>query len=439
MFLLLFAQILGDLYVHRKDQISPTVGIVHKGNALLSESERRSRLCSLGNGELLIPLQRGNLDLRTQGRLDNGQRDLTIEIVAVSLKEGMLLDHHGNDQIARRSAVSSVTALTAKRDPLTVVDSRRNVHAELLVDLYIARSLAVGARRLDDLTRSATAVAGCGGLECHTAHTLGYPSLSRAAADRTGLGAGSLLRAASAAIRAFLNSVIGHVLLDAKRRLLKAHADAYTNILASGRGVSSLGATAEAASEEAAENVSQISKVAKATKAATVSSATCGRIKCGMAELVILCLLVRIGQNGVCLIDFLEACLRLCIPRMQVGMVFFCQGAVCLLDRRLVGGAIDSQHLVIISFICHSCSSKSFAKDTLSRERAKFTLSRYESSDVNRWSYPRNRHYSRFRRRPAVLRRRLQHWDQSPERLPAVHTASRKVHRMPSPEPRCQP
>ena len=78
-----------------------------------------------------------------------------------------------------------------------------------------------------------------------------------------------------------------------------------------------------------------------------------------MSELVILCLLVRVAQDGISLGCLLELFLSLLVTWVLVRVVFDGQFPIGLLYFICRGVSPNAKHLIIISFFCHSFSSSS--------------------------------------------------------------------------------
>ena len=68
---------------------------------------------------------------RAERCLGNSKRYFAIEVISVALKDRVAFNDNGDYQVTRRTSVSSVTALSAKRDTLSVVDSRGDGNTEL--------------------------------------------------------------------------------------------------------------------------------------------------------------------------------------------------------------------------------------------------------------------------------------------------------------------
>ena len=76
-----------------------------------------------------------------------------------------------------------------------------------------------------------------------------------------------------------------------------------------------------------------------------------------MAELVVLCPLIGVGQHLVCLVYLLEASLAFLVAGMQVGVIFLGKLSVCFFQLVLRCALFDAENLIIISFFCHKSTS----------------------------------------------------------------------------------
>jgi hypothetical protein len=76
------------------------------------------------------------------------------------------------------------------------------------------------------------------------------------------------------------------------------------------------------------------------------------RIDAGVTVLVVGRALLRVGENFVGFLDFLEVLLGLGVVRIAIRMIFHRQLAVSLLDFIIGGVAIDAQNVVKVAF-CH--------------------------------------------------------------------------------------
>jgi hypothetical protein len=72
-----------------------------------------------------------------------------------------------------------------------------------------------------------------------------------------------------------------------------------------------------------------------------------------MAVLVVGRPLLRVGEDLVGFLGFLELLLRFRVVRIAVGMVLHGQLAVGLLDLVVRGVAIDAEDFVVVALLCH--------------------------------------------------------------------------------------
>ncbi len=258
---------------------------------------------------------------------------------------------HENDQIACRPAVPALTALPAQGDTLPVVNAGGNRDGQTAVLTLQSGAPALGAGRLDVAPGAAAFLTGGLGLEGHPAHPLNHNALTGAAAVRAGLGGGSGFRAGTVARGTFMQARVVDFLFAAGDCLLKAQHQAHLHVLPTlGTRAPRRTAAAECTAENAAEYVAQIAEIGKAA----VPAAGARRwVEGCLAELVILCLLVRVGQHGVCLVDLLEVLLGIRIAGVQVGVILLGELAVGALDRLRIGAPVYAEYLIIISVFCH--------------------------------------------------------------------------------------
>ena len=109
MLLLLLVKSSRDLDHGRENEISAAVGVIYIRNSLAFERKLRAALRSLGNGIFHIAIQQWNADLGPQRCLGHRDRHLTVNVVAVTLKELVAANRDREDQISRRSSVSPST------------------------------------------------------------------------------------------------------------------------------------------------------------------------------------------------------------------------------------------------------------------------------------------------------------------------------------------
>ena len=73
-----------------------------------------------------------------------------------------------------------------------------------------------------------------------------------------------------------------------------------------------------------------------------------------MAELVILCTFLRVGENVVCLVYLLELGFSLRIIGVKVGVILLGELTVGFLYFIVGRTFLQTEHFVIISFFCHN-------------------------------------------------------------------------------------
>ena len=158
-----------------------------------------------------------------------------------------------------------------------------------------------------------------------------------------------------------MQAAIRNILFTAECGLLKGkrQADAY---VVTATGAATLCTAAECTSENTAEDVSEIAKVSKAAESTAAIAAARSGVKGGVTELVIFRLLLGIRENGIGLVDLLEALFGLGVARMEVGMIFFGKLAVGPLDGIGIGALIEAEYLIVVSLrpmmILSSCENR---------------------------------------------------------------------------------
>ena len=274
----------------------------------------------------------------------------------------MLTHRNGHQKIAVGSAVGAGVALFAHPERLSVVDARRDGDLERLCVPDLALALAGLAGILDHLARAAALRARLLRLHRHAHEVLLRAHRAGAAAIRTGFRLRAVLAARAMARRTRLDARIRNLLLAAERRVLKADFNLRNDILPLAGTRSARGRGAGAAAEEVAENIAEISEAAEAAKPAEACARARVRVEVRIdtreAVLVVARLFVRVGQDLIRLIDFLEFFLCRFIAGVLVRVVLHGKLPVSLLDLRIGCVFLDAQNLIIISFvlICHIVS-----------------------------------------------------------------------------------
>ena len=173
------------------------------------------------------------------------------------------------------------------------------------------------------------------------------------------LGGRALGTAGALTVGALLDLGDKGILLYAEGSLLKLYVDSCTQIIALAGCVGVSAATAakaEAAAEDVAEDISEAAEALKAAEASAAAEALAG-VKGRMAELVVLCPLIGVGEHLVCLVYLLEASLAFLVAGMQVGVIFLGKLSVCFFQLVLRCALFDAENLIKISFFCHKSTS----------------------------------------------------------------------------------
>ena len=113
------------------------------------------------------------------------------------------------------------------------------------------------------------------------------------------------------------------------------------------------------AAEEFTENVAQVAEISESGESAAVARTAAGGIvgvHAGKAVLVIAGALLIVGQDLVGLAHLLELLLGVLVTGIPVRVVLHGLFPVGPFNFIGAGGLFDAQHLVVISFICQSCS-----------------------------------------------------------------------------------
>ena len=246
-------------------------------------------------------------------------------------------------------------------DRKSVVDAGRNADLKTLPDALIARAVAGGAFFLHHL---AAAVTGRTGLHIlHRAeHGLAHlDNLALPFTGRTGLGRGARLCAAALTGLALFLVVDCDFLLTAENRLFEGQPDGRADIRAAHRRIGRLALRASAAAEKAAEDIAaehvaeDIAEVGRIALVETAAAAAAhARVKGSVSELIVLCPLLRIAQNGISFVDFLKSRLRLLVAGIRIRMILLREHPICLFQRRIVRVLRNPKHLIIIALLfCH--------------------------------------------------------------------------------------
>ena len=324
---LLFRKLCGCFHNHTESLIAPALGIAHLGNALAGDHKFLAGLGAFGNGEFLLAIQGGNIDLCAQCRLGKGDRHFAEHIHAVPFKNGVALDVNLHQHIAIGAAIAANTALTPDTEALTVIDTCRHFGTDGFLFLHLGLATADRAGILDDLTPTAAGRAGGCRLEGHAHHILGDPHLTGAVTLGTGFHL-TVSAAGAVTLGAVFNAVIGDLLFHTEGRLFKGQLQLRHHIFATAGHIlgalPTAAAAKTAATKNVAENVAQVAKISEAAPAAALTCAEVGVYPC-VTVLVVSGLFVLIGKDFISLCNLFKVLFGLGITRMKVGVIFFCQ------------------------------------------------------------------------------------------------------------------
>ena len=154
-----------------------------------------------------------------------------------------------------------------------------------------------------------------------------------------------------------------HFLFYAEGRFFKLYVDICAQILALSRSVWVFAAAAAAEAENVAEyiaeaaEITEAAEIAKAAEAALSAAKALTRVKGGMAETIVLCALISIGEDFVSLIYLFKPRLALFVAGMKIGVILFGKLSVCFFELILGRVLGYAENLIIISFFRHKATS----------------------------------------------------------------------------------
>lgn len=317
----------------------------HVGHAFALHAEHVAGLRACRNLKRKLLGKSGDRNGIAQSCLAEGDGHFEPQIVALAGKQLVVAHVEHYVQVTCRTAVGAGLALTLQRQHVIRVGScrDRNVERNGLADL--AGTAAGRARIFDDLTGAAAVIAGTDALELAQRRVLYGADLAGAAAVRTGLRAGALLRAGAAAGIAGAVLRQPDLLLAAEHRFVERDVHALLDIRTAPRTVPRLPAAA-AESETAAEHVEDVLKPAEAGRVKTAEPASAAvsgvRIHAGEAEAVVFFFFVGVRQNGIGLVDLLELLLRRFVAGVSVRVILHGHLAEGRLDLIFRGALFQS-------------------------------------------------------------------------------------------------
>ena len=188
--LLILVELHRGLHHHLAQQVAGGAA-AHRLDALAAQAEELAGLCLGRNLQFHPAIQGRHLQLATERGVDEVDRHLAVQVLAVALEDMVRLDVHLDVEIPRRAAVEPRLALAVQANAIAGVDARGNLHRQGAGLAHAALAVALVAGHLDVL---AGAVAGRAGL-LHGEEALLHAHLAVAGTGRAGLLAGARLGA----------------------------------------------------------------------------------------------------------------------------------------------------------------------------------------------------------------------------------------------------
>ena len=261
------AELLGDLDLALDVHIT-AASAIHILDALAAQAEGGAALGAFRHIDLDLAVDGRHRDGIAQDSLTVGDGEDDVDVVLVALEHLAGLDSHRHDDVTCGAAVGAGIAHAREAEALIVVDARRDIGLQSLLDRDGAAAVAALAGVLDELALAAAAGAGLLGLHDAEGRTLLTNDKASAAAVRAGLRAGTGGAAAAVALGTLLLTGDGDVLLAAMHRLVKRQGDAHPDVLALAGGVgirrtARAAKTAEAAAKDVAENIAKVNAIKK--------------------------------------------------------------------------------------------------------------------------------------------------------------------------------
>ena len=149
-----------------------------------------------GDFHLDLPLQRGHLDLRSQGGVDEADGHLADDVRSVPGEDRVVLDDDDHVQVPGRAAPGAVLSLAPQLEPRARVDACRDLDVDGVEFPRQPHAVARGAGVRDHPALAAALIAGAG----YGEEALLKGHLSGALAGGTGLRRGALFGAGALAI-----------------------------------------------------------------------------------------------------------------------------------------------------------------------------------------------------------------------------------------------
>ena len=139
-----------------------TAAAVYILNALSFQAEYCTILRAFRNGVFHFAVNRGHLKGIAQSCLWERNRNITNDVIAVTVKNRMRTNGNRDNYISVRPAIGTRVALTTQLDRLSIINTCGNLDFQRAAFAHLTRTAALFTRFADNLTR--TAAVGAGGL-----------------------------------------------------------------------------------------------------------------------------------------------------------------------------------------------------------------------------------------------------------------------------------
>jgi len=339
-FFLLFAEVGGD-GDDRLDNLVAPPEAADVGNSLSLQPEGLAGLRAPGNFQLLRARERWCLDRGAQGRLDEGDGDAAMNVVADASEEFMVVHVDEDVQIAAGGAISAGFPLAAQPQPGAGIHTGRDLDLDALPDGFPART----PTGMAGLRNHLPVPVALGARAADAEEPAGLHDLAAAAARRTGLGTRARGRAASAAGVTMRKLFDLDVLGGAEGGIQKRDLDVIAQVgpgmdPRAGPGAPTHGAAhAKDILEYVAEAAEDILESGEATES--------GPAEPLVTVVVINLALLGVGQHLVSLGGLLEASLGFLVTRIAVRMVLHGELPVTPLEVFFPGITADAEYFIV--------------------------------------------------------------------------------------------
>src|SRR6516165_9473305 len=329
---LLFGELLGSFDHHLDIHVAALARTEH-WHAFAGEAEAAAGLRALRHFHFgLGTVDRRHFEFAAERSGHHGNRNAAVQVGAFALEERMRADRQEYVEITGRPAAHAGFALAGEPDAGAILDPRRNIHRQRALPGDAPRTGARCAWRVDRLAAAVTIRAGA--FEREKALGVTHPAV--AAAHRTSLRLGPGFAAGAG------TGFAGHRGWNADLRsfavegLLEGNLHVVTQI-----GAALAAAGAPAAGGHAENAFKQIGKGGAEIGAEPGWTAAHSMLERGMAKTVVSGALVRIFQDLIGLVDFLEAMFGPLVAGIAIRMELHRMLAKGGLDLAVTGTALD--------------------------------------------------------------------------------------------------